>query len=96
MERVERTIRREDCREEEVTWGREKVRIFSVSLHPELICKLFSSQWQKGEPASASWQDSGGFYLITARSLVAGEASGQIEIEYLGSRTQSKKTKPYH
>lgn len=72
------------------------MRIFSVSVHPELICKLFSSQWQKGEPASDSWQDSGGLYLIAARSLVAGEASGQIEMEYLGSRTQSKKTKPYH
>lgn len=47
-------IRREECREEEANWGREKVRIFSVSLHPELISKLFSSQWQKGEPYQTS------------------------------------------
>lgn len=74
-------IRREECREEEAIWGREKARIFSVSLHPELISKLFSSQWQKGEPASDFWQDSRGRYWIAADSLVAGGASGQIGME---------------
>lgn len=74
-------IRGEECREEEGIWGREKARIFSVSLHPELISRLFSSQWQKGEPASDLWQDSRGLYWIAADSLAAGGASGQIGME---------------